>query len=271
MNVPLLRHGCRLALILMLGLGAAAPDHATQDEDADAEKWIPLFDGRSLDNWTVKIRGFEVGENFADTFRVEEGLLKVSYDGYDRWDNRYGHLFYNDTFSHYRLRVEYRFTGRQMAGGAGWALLNSGIMLHGQSPESMHLDQEFPASLEVQLLAAEEGERPTANLCTPGTDVEMEGELVRRHCTNSSSPTFAPGEWVTVEVEVRGGEQLRHLVNGQEVIRYANPVLDASDPDAKKLIDAGAAVELTSGTISLQSESHPVEFRRVELLPLKAE
>src|SRR5690606_5085202 len=108
-----------------------------------------------------------------------------------------------------------------------------------QSPQSMTRDQEFPASLEVQLLAAEEGERTTANLCTPGTHVEIDGDLVKRHCTLSTSETFKPSDWVTVELEVRGGELIRHLVNGQEVIRYAKPVLDESDPDAKRLIDAG--------------------------------
>lgn len=256
-----------LCSLAWAGIRGSAATEAAQDE----EKWVQLFDGESLEGWVPKIRGYPAGENFGETFRVEDGLLKVSYDAYEAFEDRFGHLFYERPFSHYRLRVEYRFSGEQIEGGEGWALLNSGIMLHGQSPESMDEDQRFPVSLEVQLLAAEEGERPTANLCTPGTHVEMDGELVTRHCNNSSSPTFEPDEWVTVEVEVRGGALIRHLVNGQEVIRYANPVLDEGDPDAKKLIEAGSPVKLTSGTISLQSESHPVEFRKVELLPLESQ
>jgi hypothetical protein len=166
--------------------------------------------------------------------------------------------------------VEYRFLGEQTPGGPGWGLRNSGIMIHGQAPESMALGQTFPVSIEVQLLGGNgEEERPTANLCTPGTHVEMGGELVTQHCTNSSSATFHGDQWVTVEVEVRGGEIIRHLVNGVLVIEYQKPQLDGGDPDTQKLIEAGAEMMLSGGTISLQAESHPMEFRKVELLRLK--
>lgn len=238
-----------------------------QETPGDA-KWISLFNGVDLTGWTPKIKGYELGENFGNTFRVEDGVLKVCYDGYDTFDNRFGHLFYKDEFSNYRLRVEYRFTGEQVEGGAGWAWRNSGVMIHGQAPATMDKDQDFPVSIEVQLLGGnEDGERPTGNLCTPGTHVVIGGELVTRHVTNSSSPTYRGDQWVTAEVEVRGNT-VTHFVEGKPVLTYSDPQLDPEDKDAKKLIEAGHPIQITSGSISLQSESHPVEFRKIEILLL---
>ncbi|HHM12675.1 MAG TPA: DUF1080 domain-containing protein [Planctomycetaceae bacterium] len=229
---------------------------------------IRLFNGRDLQGWIPKIRGYRLGENFGRTFRVEDGLLKVRYDQYDRFDERFGHLFFEKPFSRYRLRVEYRFVGEQIEGGPGWAFRNSGIMVHGQDPATMAVDQKFPVSIEVQLLGGRaKGKRPTANLCTPGTHVVMNGKLLKRHCTNSTSPTFRGDEWVTVEVEVRGNERIRHYVNGKVVLEYTQPQLDLDDPDARRIADRVPRM-LSGGTISLQSESHPIDFRKVELTPL---
>jgi hypothetical protein len=235
-----------------------------------AEKWIQLFNGRNLDGWTPKIKGADVGDNFADTFRVEDGVLKVRYDKYTGpFNDRFGHLFYARPFSNYILRVEYRFVGEQCPGGPAWATRNSGVMIHGQTPQSMQKDQDFPVSIEVQFLAGDgKTPRPTANLCTPGTNVVINGKLHTQHCTNSSSDTFLNDQWVTAEIEVHGNKLVRHKVNGKTVIEYSEPQLDPNDADAKRLLDAGQPKPLTGGTISLQSESHPVEFRKVELRKL---
>jgi len=161
------------------------------DSPRPSGKWIALFNGKNLDGWTPKITGYRAGENFGNTFRVENGLLTVNYDHYDKFDGRFGHLFYKQPFSHYLLRVEYRFIGKQLADGPGWAFRNSGIMIHSESPKQMAIDQKFPTSIEVQLLGGSgTGKRPTANLCTPGTNVVMEGKLITRHCTNSTSKTY---------------------------------------------------------------------------------
>jgi hypothetical protein len=233
-----------------------------QQQDGE---WRQLFNGKDLSGWTPKIVGYKAGENFANTFRVEDGVIKVSYDGYEKFENRYGHLFYKEPFTNYRLRVEYRFVDEQIEDGQGWAFRNSGIMVHGQEPESMGLEQDFPVSIEVQLLGGNGAdERSTANLCTPGTNVVMNGELVTRHCTNSSSATFHGDQWVEAEVEVRGNEIIRHFVNGKLVMEYEKPQLDPEDADTQALIKANELM-LSSGTISLQSESHPVEFRKVEI------
>jgi hypothetical protein len=252
----------RFVLASLLLLGAAR----SQDE------WIPLFNGKDLDGWTPKIAGFPLGENWGDTFRVEGGVLKVAYDKYEKFDNRFGHLFYKEPFSHYRLRVEYRFVGQQCPGGPGWALRNSGAMLHGQPPETMGKDQSFPVSIEVQFLGGNgKDPRPTLNLCTPGTNVVMNGKLHTPHCTNSKSKTVHGDAWVTAEVEVRGSKSFKHFVDGELVMSYEEPQYDPKDKDAQKLIKEGQPLLIEGGSVSLQAESHPIEFRKVELLKLKPE
>ena len=150
-----------------------------------------------LDGWDVKISGHDLNDNFANTFRVEDGLLKVRYDGYDSFNNQFGHMFYREPFSRYVVAVEYRFVGEQARGGPDWALRNSGVMIHSQSAKSMAKDQDFPISIEVQLLGGNgTGERSTANLCTPGTNVVMNGRIETRHCISSASKTFHGEEWV---------------------------------------------------------------------------
>jgi hypothetical protein len=233
------------------------------------EQWISLLNGKDLTGWQVKIAGHDLNDNYNNTFRVENGVLKVSYDQYEQFDDKFGHIFYKDKFSHYKIRVEYRFVGEQVKGGADWALRNSGVMLHCQAPESMGKDQNFPVSIEAQLLGGNGvDERPTGNLCTPGTHIVLNGALTTTHCINSSSKTYHGDQWVTMEAEVHGNGIIKHIVNGDTVIVYEKPQLDESDPDAQKLIVDGNTA-LSEGYISLQAESHPCEFRKVELLVLE--
>ncbi len=236
------------------------------------EIWIQLFNGKDLNDWQVKFAGYELGYNLNNTFRVEDGLLRVSYEEWEDWGNQYGHLFYNGDFSHYRLRAEYRFVGNQVKGGPGWAYRNNGLMIHGQSAESMEIDQDFPVSIEVQLLGGNgRDERSTANMCSPGTNIVMDGLLIEQHCVNSHSETFHGDQWVTVEVEVRGGETIRHFVNGVEVMSYEKPQLDPREPYYEKLLEEYGDIIITGGTISIQAESHPTDFRKIELLLLDNE
>lgn len=234
------------------------------------KEWRSLFNGEDLTGWTPKIKGYPLGENFGNTFRVEDGLLKVSYAEYDSFSNRFGHLFYEEQFSHYLLRLEYRFTGEQCPGGPGWAWRNSGVMVHGQDPATIAIEQRFPVSIEVQLLGGDgNNQRNTGNLCTPGTNVVMDGNLVTRHCTNSTSDTYHGNQWVTAEIEVNGNGIVRHIINGDTVLNYSEPQLDPDDENAKELLENGIPMMLEQGTISLQSESHPVEFRKVDIKELK--
>jgi hypothetical protein len=260
------------AVLLALGLAAIPGPMAAGPPHTSPQQWISLFNGHDLDGWTPKITGYAPGVNFGNTFRVEDGRIKVVYDEYGEFNGRFGHLFYKDTFSYYRLRVEYRFVGEQAPGGAGWALRNSGVMLHGERPDDMTLDQEFPTSIEVQFLGGNgTDERTTSNLCTPGTNVVMDGQLILRHCTNARSKTYHGDQWVTAEVEVCGSRSIRHVLEGEVVIAYSEPQLDERDAHARTLAERAGTLLLEAGTISLQSESHPVEFRRVDLLPLTAD
>ncbi len=260
----------RLFACIILCGGLASSALAT-DSSAPARPWVKLFNGHNLDGWTPKIAGHPSGENFADTFRVEDGIIKVDYRKYDTFGRQFGHLYTNLAYSHYILRMEYRFAGKMMADAPTYVNLNSGVMIHSQPPQSMTLEQEFPASLEVQFLADEgKGPRPTANMCSPATHIEIDGKLVTQHIVRSSAPTFPAEEWVQIEAEVHGNKEVIYRVNGVEVLRYQRPQLDPKDEKwgGARLVAAGNPIQLSFGHIALQAEGQPVWFRNVELLPL---
>lgn len=237
-----------------------------------AEQWQPLFNGTDLSGWTPKIRGYEAGEDPLQTFRVEDGFLTVSYSNYDTFNNRFGHLFFKTPFSHYRLRLEYRFIGEQAKGGEAWAFRNSGVMVHSQDPATMPAEQDFPISVEVQFLGgAEPGkERPTGNMCSPGTHIVLDGVFTQTHCVPARAPTFYGDEWIRMEVLVEGSERIVHYINGKEVLSYGGittggGVVSGHRPEMKP-----EGAPLSKGFIALQSESHPIQFRNIEILNLEA-
>ena len=252
-----------ITFLLLLAIVACKPAVQTEDE----ENWIQLFNGNDLEDWDIKFAKHPLNENYNNTFRVENGIMVVRYDEWDSIDGEFGHIFYKNPYSHYKLRVEYRVVGEQVSGGAGWAIKNSGVMFHAQAPESMLLDQNFPVSIEAQFLGGlGDGERSTGNLCTPGTNVVMDGELVTRHCTNSSSDTFHGEEWVVFELVAFGDSIIHHLVNGDTVLTYQKPQVGGGSIPEGYPVPAGT--NIPSGYIALQAESHPYEFRKVELLDL---
>jgi hypothetical protein len=245
-------------LIILIFVNLSCEQRVSKEEAAK-EEWIQLYNGKDMANWTPKIAGFKAGDNYKNTFRIEEGYLSSSYSEYDTFKNEFGHLFYNKAkFSHYRLRAKYRFVGEQVKGGPGWAYRNNGLMLHAQAVETMNVDQKFPSSLEMQLLAGRgqgQGERSTANLCTPGTNVYMMDTLFTPHCINSTSKTYHDDMWVNVEALVLGDSIVKHIVEGSTVLTFTKPVLDDGTP-------------VTEGYITIQAESHPTQFEKIELLNL---
>jgi hypothetical protein len=242
----------------------------------DKKEWKNLFNGKDLEGWDIKIAGHPLNENYKNTFRYENGMVRISYQEYDQFDDKYGHMYYKQPYSHYILRFEYRFTGNQTPGGADWNVRNSGVMFHSQSAQSLTLGQEFPVSLEYQTLGGlGSGERHTGNLCTPGTIVHMDGKLNPNHCIDSQSKTYHGDVWVKGEIIVLGDSLITHIVEGDTVLSYQQPQIGeiywAQGKD-----DAYTAVwksknqqALKEGYIALQAESHPIDFRNVELLNLK--
>ncbi len=266
-------HKSRIALVTLLTMAALSVQAQTPvaNPDAAKEDWVVLFNGADLKGWVPKIAKHDLGDNAGNTFRVEEGLLKVRYDKYKSFDGQFGHLFWKDPYSYYKLVVEYRFVGQQAPGNPGaWALRNSGAMLHSPDPRTMPRDQNFPISIEAQFLGGNSDGKPrsTANMCSPGTEIVFQGKLYPDHCLNSSSPTFDGEQWVRAELEVHGAGKITHSVNGQKVLEYELPQYGggAVDPYNTSTKPDGELIE--GGYISLQSESHPIDFRKVELLNL---
>ncbi|OAV73269.1 hypothetical protein Barb6_00393 [Bacteroidales bacterium Barb6] len=257
---------CMAAVVCCLTACGNKSANETVGTAENEPKWESLFNGENLDRWTVKITGYPSGENFGNTFRVEDGLLKVRYDGYDAFNYRFGHIFTDKSYSHYKLRVEYRFTGEQLAGAPEWAYRNSGAMLHAQAPETMHIDQDFPVSIEAQMLGGDgEHDRPTGNVCTPGTEIDIEGEHYTGHCANSRSKTYHGDQWVTMEMVVLGDSIIHHIIEGDTVISYSRPIIAGGNVSPASSLPEGP---LKEGRISLQSEGHPVDFRKVEIMDL---
>ncbi|GAB5561394.1 MAG: DUF1080 domain-containing protein [Synoicihabitans sp.] len=238
---------------------------------AEESGWKPLFNGKNLDGWIPKITGHDMGVNAHDTFQVDDGVLKVSYANYDQFDEQFGHLYSEKPYSHYKLRMEYLFVGEMMPDAPHYVNLNSGFMVHSQSAESMKRDQRFPVSVEFQFLADEgKGHRQTGNVCTPGTTVEIDGELIMQHIVKSTAPTFPADRWISVEIEVRGGEEIIHRVEGKDVLRFQKPSLDPTDTKfgAWDLIRPGRPLLLDSGHIALQAEGQGIWFRNIEIMEL---
>lgn len=233
-------------------------------------QWEPIFNGRDLSGWQIKITGQNLNDDPKKTFLVKNGSLVISYDNYQNFDNQFGHIFYNEKLSHFKLRLQYRFIGEQVDSAPEWAFKNSGVKFHSQPPSNIPKESKLLVAVEAQLLGGNgKDDRPTGNVCTAGTHIEMDGKLITDHCTNSTSDTYHNDEWVLLELEVRGNEKVIHRINGKVVLEYEKPQLDDSDPFSKLLLSEGVPRMLSEGYIALQAESHPVEFRNIELMKLK--
>lgn len=241
------------------------------EKPAGEDEWIKLFNGKDINNWTVKVHHHEAGVNFGNTFRVEDDIIKVRYDQYDDFNDQFSHLYYNQPFSHFHLIVEYRFTGELQKGAPEYTVLNSGVMYHSQDPQSMKKEQDWPISVEMQFLAGlGDGQpRPTGNMCSPGTDIVYEGKLYDGHCLNSSSKTYDKDEWVRAELIVLGDSLITHIINGDTVLQYSKPTMGGGVVNRYDSTIWAPGQPLKSGFIALQSEGQPIDFRRVELKNLE--
>lgn len=247
------------------------------------ENWESLFDGKDLKGWDIKVAGQDLNDNYKNCVRVEDGMIRINYDNFTEFDNKFGHIYYDKPYSYYKLKFDYRFVGDQIAGGTRGNNRNSGVMLHSQSAASNDPMQSFPVSIELQLLGGlGTGPRTTANVCTPGTAVELNNKVDYRHCINSSSKTFDGDQWIHVEALVMGGEYMTFIVDGDTVLTFEKPQIGGAfiskDREGKDWDQFGVTDKeiwlskdgqiLTEGYIALQSESHPIDFKNIELLNL---
>ena len=264
-----------LAVLVSL-LSCKQPTNTSQ-----AEEWTPLFNKKDLTGWDIKIAGHNLNDNFNNTFQIRDSALVVDYNGYQKFNKEFGHIYYHEPFSYYRVRLEYRFVGAQLVGGPDYAKLNSGIMLHSQAASSLEKEQSFPVSLEMQFLANNENEkRHTGNLCTPGTEVMMNNSLVQNHCVDSNSKNYEADRWIIAEAVVLGDSLIHHIIEGDTVLTYQQPRVGGGFvgqsmnwaiggfSDSLRWIQKQSML-LSEGYIALQAESHPIEFRKIELLNLK--
>ncbi len=255
--------------LLLIGI---AHFSLAQKIDKSSENWIKLFNGKDIDDWTVKIHHHEVGVNYGETFRIEDQMIRVSYDQYEGdFNDQFGHLYYNQPFAYYRLKMQYRFVGELHPGAPSYTIRNSGVMFHSQDPHTMPVEQDWPISVEMQFLGGlgDGNPRPTGNMCAPGTEVVFEGDIFPSHCINSTSDTYEGDQWVGAELIVLGDSLIYHLINGDTVLQYSKPqigggVVNRFDPTYKQ--DGRL---LSSGFIALQSEGQPVDFKDFWLLNLE--
>jgi hypothetical protein len=238
----------------------------TKNENNNAGKWITLFNGKDINNWIPKIVGHKLGENFGNTFRVENGILSVRYDAYDSFKNRFGALYYNKKFTNYRLKVEYRFVGNTTPGAPSWGFRDGGIQYHCQDPATLDVNQPFPVCLEYNLLGGNgKDERPNGEICANGIYVEINGKRNTTYCTQATvKKTMHGDQWVTAEIDVHEGK-ITHYIDGEEILEFQNPRYDSSNALAKKFIVNGDDL-VKDGYISLQSNSHPMDFRKIEIM-----
>ena len=194
-------------------------------------------------------------------------MIKVRYDKYEQFNERYGHLYFKTPFAHYHLQLEYRFTGVWRKDAPSYTIRNSGIMFHSQDPRTMPREQDWPISVEMQFLAGlDNGKpRPTGNMCSPGTDVIFKGQIDPRHCIESTSKTYGMEQWVKAELIVLGDSLVTHIINGDTVLQYSKPQIGggvANRYDPAQKIDGKL---LTSGYIALQSEGQEIDFRNIRI------
>ena len=269
----------KILFFLFFSLFAATFSFA--QKNANKEVWKKIFNGKNLDGWDIKIAQHPLNENFKNNFRVDSGILRVSYDGYKKFDNQFGHLYYKTLLSYYKVRMQYRFLGNHLPDAPEWGNGNSGIMVHSQSAKSVNFNQNFPVSLEIQLLGGLYlGKRTTGNVCTPGTQVSVNGVLRAEHCIDSKSKFYDNENWVNIMVEVYGDSLIRSTVEGENVLEFQKPIIGGGfvGPDhtwtTANILDSISWINkegtpLTQGYLALQAESQNIDFRNIELLNLE--
>lgn len=242
--------------------------------------WTRLWTGTNLSDWDIKFQGSALNVNLNNTFRAVDGNLEVNYSGWSSFNNQFGHAGYKvRPFSFYLLRAEHQHWGSQPSGSPGWAKENNGLMLHSQSVASMGINQDFPVSMETQLLGSgntESDNNSTLNLCTPGTafyTTATGGTRNDAHCISASNNTrVGTGVWQWSTVLVMGDSIIRHYngpaATGTPTFTYYRPVRATNSGAGGVTIPMVNNERITEGYITIQAETHPYRFRVIDVLNL---
>jgi hypothetical protein len=213
-----------LAITLLLITMLAFTEYSTaQSGSENKPESIILFNGKDLNNWVFKLKDPSVDP--AKVFTIRGEVIHIS-------GNPFGYMRTKETYSDYKLHVEWRWLGEAS---------NSGVFVNAQPPDSIWLK-----CVECQLKAGNAGDF----VCMNGADMtertDKSKPFVNKLAASSEKPA---GEWNTMEVTCKA--------NTIEV--YVNGVLQ----------NKGTNVNLSHGSICLQSEGKDVEFRNVYLNKLK--
>ncbi len=202
---------------------------------------IHLYNGKDLNNWYSDVPATDKDPNLRKSFIIRDGNL-VSMGTPE------GHLLTKEKYENYRLELEYRFAGKPG---------NCGVLVHASTPRALY--GMFPKSIEVQMMHSNAGD-----FWCIVEDIKVENMEARRgpkenwgitegkerrvkNLTDNSEKPL--GEWNKMTIECRG-DKIKVWVNGD-------------------LVNDGFGATAQKGQIALQAEGAEVEFRKVDLTPLK--
>ena len=204
---------------------------------------IPLFNGTDLSNWDVDVPDRDTNPNVAASFIVRNGML-VSL-GTPR-----GHLISKGVYRDYRLETEYRFPGK---GG------NCGILVHASRPRALY--KMFPQSIEVQMDSGNAGD-----FWVIQEDIEVEDMEKRRPRKSGEKYGGAEGD----------ARRILNLTDGSErpLGEWNTMIIEARDRTIKvwvngDVVNHGFGATADHGKIAVQAEGTEVEFRKLEIGPLR--
>jgi hypothetical protein len=209
-------------LIAFSTLASAQTTKKSKSKKTEKTEKVLLFNGKDLSNWVFTLKDKTVDPS--TVFTVKNGVIHIS-------GNPFGYMRTTDTYSDYRLHVEWHWPSEAT---------NSGVFVHGQAPDTIWL-----RCVECQLMAGNAGDF----VCMNGADMTERADkstpIVRKMAASSEKPA---GEWNIMEV----------VCSGNTIEVYVNGVLQ----------NRGTNVNVNKGSICLQSEGKDIEFRNVFLTPL---
>jgi hypothetical protein len=210
-------------------------------QSCKTDKSVSLFNGNDLTGWHVDVPAMDNDPNTINPFIVRDNNLVTL--GEPR-----GHLITDNEYQNYRIEVEYRFPGTPG---------NCGVLVHASTPRALY--KMFPKSIEVQMMHENAGDFwcIVEDITVP----DMESRRGPRE------------DWGITEGKLR---RIKNLTEGSEkpVGEWNNMVIECRDNTIKvwvndDFVNEGYDCTASKGQIALQAEGAEVEFRKIQLTPLK--